>query len=98
MAPNGRHRHVGTSRGRELDDGDDGGSTDVGIQFGKSFDRDVDPDSPTGANAAFPDDRGLCFLCYQSSIKDKFEFLMRFWVNNESFPRWSRASRTATIS
>jgi Dyp-type peroxidase family len=58
-----------------------------GIQFGESFDRDADPDSPTGADAAFPDDRGLCFLCYQSSIKDKFEFLMRFWVNNETFPQ-----------
>jgi Dyp-type peroxidase family len=58
-----------------------------GIQFGKSFDRHADPDSPTGANAAFPDDRGLCFLCYQSSIKDKFEFLMRRWVDNESFPQ-----------
>lgn len=58
-----------------------------GIQFGKSFDAYADPDSPTGADAAFPDDRGLCFLCYQGSIKDKFEFLMRFWVNNENFPQ-----------
>ncbi|MEA2501850.1 MAG: hypothetical protein QOD01_1961, partial [Actinomycetota bacterium] len=58
-----------------------------GIQFGESFDPNAEPDSPTGADAAFPDDRGLCFLCYQSSLKDKFEFLMRAWVNNESFPQ-----------
>jgi Dyp-type peroxidase family len=29
--------------------------------------------------------RGLLFLCYQSSIEDGFEFIQRFWSNNPNF-------------
>ncbi len=32
-------------------------------------------------------DRGLLFVCYQSSIEQQFEFLMRQWVNGEQAPR-----------
>jgi Dyp-type peroxidase family len=32
-------------------------------------------------------DRGLHFLCYQTSIVDQFEFLTRIWSNSPSAPR-----------
>jgi hypothetical protein len=32
-------------------------------------------------------DRGLHFLCYQTSIVDQFEFLTRMWINSPSAPR-----------
>jgi Dyp-type peroxidase family len=32
-------------------------------------------------------DRGLIFVCYQSSIEQQFEFLTRQWVNAEQAPR-----------
>ena len=63
-----------------------------GIAFGQSFDpyapdEDFDPlnpgDNPTGANG----DRGLQFVSYQTSLADKFEFLLRAWVNNSQFPQ-----------
>jgi Dyp-type peroxidase family len=31
-------------------------------------------------------DRGLMFVCYQTSIEDQFEFILKFWVNNPTFP------------
>lgn len=30
-------------------------------------------------------DRGLMFVCYQTSIKEQFEFVQTSWVNNENF-------------
>jgi Dyp-type peroxidase family len=33
-----------------------------------------------------PVDRGLLFLCYQTSIVDQFEFLMQFWINSPKAP------------
>ncbi len=33
-----------------------------------------------------PDDRGLLFACYQSSIVDKFEFIQISWANASSIP------------
>lgn len=30
-------------------------------------------------------DRGLMFVCYQTSIEDQFEFIIKNWVNNASF-------------
>ncbi|MDQ3638420.1 MAG: hypothetical protein M3426_10575, partial [Actinomycetota bacterium] len=38
------------------------------------------------ADAAFPNDRGLNFLCYQADIQEQFEFLQTTWVNNQFFP------------
>ena len=31
-------------------------------------------------------DRGLMFVCYQSSIENQFEFVQREWANNPEFP------------
>ncbi|HWK44744.1 MAG TPA: Dyp-type peroxidase [Stellaceae bacterium] len=31
-------------------------------------------------------DRGLMFVCYQSSIAGQFEFILQAWVNNPGFP------------
>jgi Dyp-type peroxidase family len=52
-----------------------------GIPFGQSFHDGTPADSPTGAGAPFPNDRGLLFLAYQSSIERQFEFIMARWVN-----------------
>jgi Dyp-type peroxidase family len=49
-----------------------------GIPYGPSYDG-----SPASAAA----DRGLLFLCYQSSIERQFEFVQSRWVNDEDFPR-----------
>jgi len=37
--------------------------------------------------SAKSDDKGLLFVCYQSSIVDQFEFLMNRWVNKPNAPR-----------
>jgi hypothetical protein len=57
-----------------------------GIPFGQPFRYDYPPDSPYGANPDFPNDRGLCFVCYQRSIRDQFELIQRGWVNDEAVP------------
>ena len=68
------------------DDGTDtGGLPDVftrailrrGIAYGEPFE---DGEDPAAA------DRGLLFLCYQSSIKEQFGFLTRQWVNQSELP------------
>ena len=78
-----------------------------GIPFGRSYDPAAPASSATGAEAAFPDDRGLVFLCYQSSIERQFEFITRTWVNDPDAPTadagqdpviaQSDASRTFTL-
>ncbi|HEY4333980.1 MAG TPA: Dyp-type peroxidase, partial [Ilumatobacteraceae bacterium] len=72
----------------------DGGEEDTqthrilrrGIPFGASL--------PLGtaagdalASPQFPDDRGLLFICYQTSIAHQFEFIQRRWFNDPNFPR-----------
>jgi Dyp-type peroxidase family len=57
-----------------------------GIPFGQSFRYGNPPDSPFGADPQFPNDRGLCFVCYQRSIRDQFELIQCTWVNQESVP------------
>ncbi len=49
-----------------------------GIPYGEDY------DSSVAASAAI--DRGLQFLCYQSSIERGFQFLMNQWANSASFP------------
>ncbi len=44
------------------------------IRAGIAFGKDDEPD------------KGLLFVCYQSSIKDKFEFIQIDWANSETFP------------
>ncbi len=70
----------------------DGGEEDTqthrimrrGIPYGGSLSGTA---SPAEAGAAFPNDRGLLFLCYQTSIARQFEFIQRRWVNDPDFPR-----------
>jgi Dyp-type peroxidase family len=57
-----------------------------GIPFGQSFRHGTPADSPFGADPQFPDDRGLCFVCYQRSIRDQFERIQCTWVNQEAVP------------
>ena len=72
----------------------DGGESDTqthrlirrGIPFGVSLPADAGSADPA-ASAAYPNDRGLLFLCYQSSIHRQFEFVQNHWVNNPDFPR-----------
>ena len=72
----------------------DGGEADTqphrilrrGIPFGTSLADTVPSTDPT-ARPPYPDDRGLLFLCYQSSISRQFEFIQNHWVNNPNFPR-----------
>ncbi len=55
-----------------------------GITYGPEF---VDTETPYGAGPV-PDnqDRGLLFLCYQSSIAKGFEFIQSQWANQPDFP------------
>ncbi|CAN5436223.1 Dyp-type peroxidase [soil metagenome] len=56
-----------------------------GIPFGSSY-REENADKEPKGGPAFPEDRGLLFICYQNSIADKFEFLQQTWVNDRDFP------------
>ncbi len=58
-----------------------------GIPFGTSFRPSLGATSHGSAQAVFPHDRGLLFLCYQKSLEDQFEFLQQTWVNNANFPQ-----------
>lgn len=51
----------------------------AGIPFGP----DVSPAEATSGTSHFS--RGLMFVCYQTSIKDQFEFIMKNWVNKRDF-------------
>ncbi len=46
------------------------------------------PVSPSTPSAPSDDgvDRGLLFLCYQTSIERQFEFIQRRWANESNFP------------
>ena len=57
-----------------------------GIPFGQSFRHGNPPHSPFGADPRFPNDRGLCFVSYQRSIRDQFELIQCSWVNQEAVP------------
>jgi Dyp-type peroxidase family len=57
-----------------------------GTPFGQSYRDGHPPDSPIGADPRFPNDRGMCFVCYQRSIRDQFELIQGTWVNRDSVP------------
>jgi len=57
-----------------------------GIPFGAPYDASAPAASRRGSQPAYPDDRGLLFLCYQSSIERQFEFVQRRWVNDPDLP------------
>jgi Dyp-type peroxidase family len=50
-----------------------------GIPFGESV---TDDELNKGTTSI---ERGLMFVCYQTSIEDQFEFIIRNWVNNPEF-------------
>lgn len=56
-----------------------------GTPYGSEF---VETESPyPSADNPPPDqDRGLLFLCYQSSIAEQFEFIQTQWANHDDFP------------
>jgi len=54
----------------------------IGSYDADSVRDDFDPTNPQSAEK----DRGLHFLCYQSSIERGFQFLMSQWANSDSFP------------
>jgi len=58
-----------------------------GIPYGEPYDPGAQTGSPQAGNTAFPDDRGLLFLCYQRSIEDQFELVQRIWVDSPNFPQ-----------
>ena len=53
-----------------------------GIPFGASLGASANGE----ANAAFPHDRGLLFLCYQTDLERQFEFVQSAWINAADFP------------
>jgi Dyp-type peroxidase family len=58
-----------------------------GIPFGTSFRPDLGATGHGGKPGVEPpDDRGLLFLCYQSSLTRQFEFIQQNWVNFAEFP------------
>jgi deferrochelatase/peroxidase EfeB len=40
-----------------------------------------------GPNVSAEQDRGLIFVCFQSSIARGFEFVQQSWANQEDFPQ-----------
>jgi Dyp-type peroxidase family len=58
-----------------------------GIPFGLPYRASARRDDRRTANPDFPHDRGLLFLCYQTSIANQFEFVQRSWVNDSGFPQ-----------
>jgi len=51
----------------------------AGIPYGPEVSADEEASQTTAS------DRGLMFLCYQTSIPNQFEFLQISWVNNKDF-------------
>jgi Dyp-type peroxidase family len=58
-----------------------------GIPYGEPYESGAQPGSRHAGDAEFPNDRGLLFLCYQSSIERQFEVVQSVWANNPNFPR-----------
>ncbi|KAK0760811.1 hypothetical protein N5P37_005747 [Trichoderma harzianum] len=48
-----------------------------GIPYGKEF---------VSGEEKMPEDRGLLFVCYQSSLAKGFQFITKNWINNKRFP------------
>jgi Dyp-type peroxidase family len=57
-----------------------------GIPYGPEF-QPGEPPYPGSAPVPDTQDRGLLFVCYQSSIARGFEFVQAAWANTPGFPR-----------
>ena len=57
-----------------------------GIPFGDPLPERAQPAGRYGGGVGAADDRGLLFICYQSSIASQFEYVQRRLVNNPEFP------------
>jgi Dyp-type peroxidase family len=87
--PRAAHTRKVYARDQQVSDSEPGERPRIlrrGIPFGQSFRHGNPPDSEYGAHPDFPNDRGLCFVCYQRSIRDQFELIQRSWVNDEAVP------------
>ena len=81
--------HIRKANPRDLPT-DTGGQNDTltrlvlrrGIPFGDPV---ADPMNPTPQELA--GERGLMFVCYQTSIKNQFEFLLNHWANVDDQPQ-----------
>lgn len=56
-----------------------------GIQYGPEFQPGETPYG--GGTPTDGQDRGLLFVCYQSSIANGFEFIQSQWMNQDGFPQ-----------
>ena len=56
-----------------------------GLPYGPPFVEGAPQGSPGQADPAFPNDRGLLFLCYQRSIQNQFEYVQK-GLNDPNFP------------
>jgi deferrochelatase/peroxidase EfeB len=80
--------HIRKVNPRDIDT-DTGGFNDTlsrrilrrGIPYGDPLPPSVDAAAPESQR-----DRGLLFLCYQTSIVDQFEFLTNHWINTSQVP------------
>src|SRR6266478_4133750 len=54
------------------------------IRAGIPFGDEVSEDEERAKKTAL--DRGLMFVCYQTSIETQFEFIQQKWANNPQFP------------
>lgn len=56
-----------------------------GIPYGPEL-QPTEPAYPGDGPVPDNQDRGLLFLCYQSSVSRGFEFIQTQWINNTDFP------------
>lgn len=90
IVPRGAHIRKAYPRDEELIPGEGASESSTqthrimrrGIPFGPSLGAAVGG----GASPAFPHDRGLLFLCYQTDLERQFEFVQTQWINNAGFP------------
>ncbi|WP_165074188.1 Dyp-type peroxidase [Paludisphaera rhizosphaerae] len=57
-----------------------------GIPYGPAYPGDLDRDDPSPHPELAAVDRGLIFVCYQTSIEEQFAFLQTSWANDTKHP------------
>ncbi|KAM0249216.1 hypothetical protein ACHAQJ_009122 [Trichoderma viride] len=69
--------HIRKTKPRgDLSNGTDWDIMRRGIPYGKEF---------FGGEEKIPEDRGLLFVCYQSSLAKGFQFITKSWINEKTF-------------